>query len=294
MDYTRKIAPVNGFNMPRKRTQTGTILSPELVRFFDRMSAHFPGHVMQRVLEPDGRIHYTYVSPRLVALGLDPDAIVAETESRQDWIHPDDAQAWRAALRVSADTLETLDAEVRVIGGDGRVRWVRSIGNPRRLESGAVVWDGIALDATDKREALEALKRAKADADAAEAAKARALSSAAAALEGPLGELRAKARGDAGLGALVARFEAALRLLVDREAQAQASADDPRLQGLTERQRAVLALLGEGRSNRDIGAALGISEGTAKLHVAAILKCLGVANRTEAALIGARQGQNHL
>lgn len=276
--------------MPPKR-HDDALVTRDLARFFDRMAAHFPGHVMQRVLEPDGRVHYTYVSPGLSALGLDPEAIIAEKESSQGWVHPDDAARWRAALRGSAESLETLDEEVRVIGADGRVRWVRSIGNPRRLASGAVVWDGIALDATEKREALEALKLAKAEADAAEAAKSRALSGCASALEAPLAELRARARKDPGLAAIAAKFEAAARLLVDRSAQAvmPASDDDPRLAALTERQRTVLALLGEGKSNREIGVCLDISEGTAKLHVAAILKLLGCANRTEAALRATRR-----
>jgi DNA-binding NarL/FixJ family response regulator len=280
--------------MPKKnRTKTDEgILARDLAAFFDKMSAHFPGHVMQRVLEPDGRVRYTYVSPGLTALGLDPEAIIAADASPQDWIHPDDAPRWRVALRMSAETLETLDEEVRVIGGDGRVRWIRSIGNPRRLASGATVWDGIALDETDKREALDALRLAKAQADAAEAAKARALSGAAAEIRGPLDEIRARARVDASLDAVVADLERALLLLTDREVQEALRDDadragDPRLAALTDRQRAVLALVGGGLSNRDIGVRLGISEGTVKLHVAAILKALGVGNRTEAALIGA-------
>jgi DNA-binding NarL/FixJ family response regulator len=274
--------------MTRKR-DNDALVTRDLARFFDRMAAHFPGHVMQRVLEPDGRVHYTYVSPGLATLGLDPEAIMADAASAQSWIHPDDSARWRAALRTSAESLETLDEEVRVIGGDGRVRWVRSIGNPRRLPSGAVVWDGIALDATDKREALEALKLAKAEADAAEAAKSRALSGCAAALEAPLAELRARARKDSDLARLLDKFEAAASLLSDRTAQAELPpSSDPKLAGLTERQRSVLALLGEGKSNREIGGALGISEGTAKLHVAAILRALGAANRTEAALLAAR------
>ena len=143
------------------------VLTRELVRFFDQMSAHFPGHVMQRVLEPDGRIRYSYVSPGLSALGLDRDVIMADTSSNQSWIHPDDAGRWRAALLTSAQMLDTLDEEVRIIGDDGRVRWIRSIGNPRRVASGAVVWDGIALDVSEKREALNALRLAKMEADAA-------------------------------------------------------------------------------------------------------------------------------
>lgn len=58
-----------------------------------------------------------------------------------------------------------------------------------------------------------------------------------------------------------------------------------RLDLLTHRQRDVLALVGEGRSNKDIADALGISEGTVKVHVGAILKALGTTNRTQAALI---------
>jgi DNA-binding NarL/FixJ family response regulator len=58
-----------------------------------------------------------------------------------------------------------------------------------------------------------------------------------------------------------------------------------RLSQLTHRQIDVLALVGEGRSNKDIAQALGISEGTVKVHVGAILKALGTSNRTQAALI---------
>lgn len=60
---------------------------------------------------------------------------------------------------------------------------------------------------------------------------------------------------------------------------------------LTGRQRDVLALIARGRSNREIGEALGIAEGTAKLHVASVLKTLGVQNRTEAALLARNLGE---
>ena len=54
---------------------------------------------------------------------------------------------------------------------------------------------------------------------------------------------------------------------------------------LTKRQRDVLSLIGEGKSNRDIASTLSISEGTVKVHVGAILKTLDVSNRTQAALL---------
>lgn len=53
--------------------------------------------------------------------------------------------------------------------------------------------------------------------------------------------------------------------------------------GLTSRERDVLLLLAEGRTNRQIGEQLFISEKTASVHVSRILAKLGVANRAEAA-----------
>ncbi len=59
---------------------------------------------------------------------------------------------------------------------------------------------------------------------------------------------------------------------------------------LTQRQMVVLALIGQGLSNRDIADRLSISEGTVKVHVGAILKTLGVSNRTQAALLATELG----
>ena len=53
---------------------------------------------------------------------------------------------------------------------------------------------------------------------------------------------------------------------------------------LTERQVEVLRLLSQGKPNKLIGRSLGISEGTVKIHLAAIFRALNVRNRTEAVL----------
>jgi DNA-binding NarL/FixJ family response regulator len=52
--------------------------------------------------------------------------------------------------------------------------------------------------------------------------------------------------------------------------------------GLTPRQNDVLQLLGKGKSNAEIAHLLGLTEGTVKIHVTAVLKALGVKNRTQA------------
>ena len=59
---------------------------------------------------------------------------------------------------------------------------------------------------------------------------------------------------------------------------------------LTPREREVLELLGEGLSNRQIAERLGISEHTAKFHVASVSGKLGASSRTEAVSQGVRRG----
>jgi DNA-binding CsgD family transcriptional regulator len=59
--------------------------------------------------------------------------------------------------------------------------------------------------------------------------------------------------------------------------------------GLTQAQARVLELLAEGRSNRQIGELLGLTEGTVKIHASAIMKAMGVSNRSEAALMVTRR-----
>lgn len=55
--------------------------------------------------------------------------------------------------------------------------------------------------------------------------------------------------------------------------------------GLTKSQARVLELLAEGKTNREIGEMLDVTEGTVKIHVSAIFKALGVTNRSQALLV---------
>ena len=59
---------------------------------------------------------------------------------------------------------------------------------------------------------------------------------------------------------------------------------------LTPRQREVLVLLGQGKSNKEIARVLQLAEGTVKLHVTAILKALNVNNRTRAVVAASQMG----
>ena len=78
-----------------------------------------------------------------------------------------------------------------------------------------------------------------------------------------------------------------------RVLDAVTSVSDPvqdALAGLTPREREVLELLTQGSTNRQIGRALGVTEKTVKTHVGNLLAKLGVADRTQAAVLAVRAG----
>ena len=68
--------------------------------------------------------------------------------------------------------------------------------------------------------------------------------------------------------------------------------DDSPFSSLTPRETEILGLLAEGQSNKAIARNLGISDGTVKLHVKAILRKLEVHSRVEAAVMAVERGFN--
>ncbi|PWB69567.1 MAG: DNA-binding response regulator [Anaerolineales bacterium] len=80
-------------------------------------------------------------------------------------------------------------------------------------------------------------------------------------------------------------------LIVGTAALLFESEDEPLERGpLTERESEVLGLLAKGLANKQIAAALGISEHTVKFHVSSIYTKLNVTNRAEAVSEGLRGG----
>ncbi len=79
------------------------------------------------------------------------------------------------------------------------------------------------------------------------------------------------------------------RVVQGHEPEPPTAEEDP-FDVLTPREREILGLLAEGMSNRGIGNDLGISEGTVKVHVKAILRKLEVKSRVAAAVLAVERG----
>ncbi|GAA2272032.1 response regulator transcription factor [Streptomyces atrovirens] len=86
---------------------------------------------------------------------------------------------------------------------------------------------------------------------------------------------------------------ATTRLMARLRQEQQPQPEPETLPGLTEREREILALIGEGLTNRQIGQRLYLAEKTVKNHISRLLAKLGVERRIQAAVI-ATQAQDRL
>jgi two-component system nitrate/nitrite response regulator NarL len=83
-----------------------------------------------------------------------------------------------------------------------------------------------------------------------------------------------------------------LTMVLARAVRGEPSTEDGKqktMADLTPREKEILCLLAEGQSNKVIARNLGITDGTVKLHVKAILRKLDVHSRVEAAVIAVEQ-----
>jgi diguanylate cyclase (GGDEF)-like protein/PAS domain S-box-containing protein len=125
---------------------------------FHSLARHLPGIVFQHVRTRDGAARNTYLSGSLFEnYGIDLDAMQAEPRHFFDAIHPEDRPRLEHAMDHSAETLTGIDIRVRLRIPDDAHVWLHIMAQPHRLDDGAVVWDGLALDVTREVQAEERL-----------------------------------------------------------------------------------------------------------------------------------------
>ncbi len=124
----------------------------ETERRYLSIASNLPGAVYQRVMHRDGKIHFPYVSRGVIDThGVDAETVRRSGDMLVRLIHPDDRERFSRALQESAENLSSFDIEVRNIKPDGRVVWVRSLARPHLRDDGAIVWDGVFVDVTERK-----------------------------------------------------------------------------------------------------------------------------------------------
>ncbi|NER35878.1 MAG: PAS domain S-box protein [Oscillatoria sp. SIO1A7] len=113
-----------------------------------RLAAIAAVTIFELRLDPDGARCFPYVSEGCREIyELEPENFV----QCFDLVHKDDLAKVNETIIESARSLGRFQSEHRIVTPSGRLKWVRVIARPERQESGAVIWDGLIIDVSDRK-----------------------------------------------------------------------------------------------------------------------------------------------
>jgi PAS domain S-box-containing protein len=96
---------------------------------------------------------FVFAGPRCLGVnGVEAEAVMADAEIFFNMILPEHRGAYVAAEAEALAGLQPFDVEVAMRRADGEVRWHRIAALLREQPDGAVFWDGLQIDVTDRRE----------------------------------------------------------------------------------------------------------------------------------------------
>lgn len=131
-------------------------------RFMKKVNNQMPGVTYQLKRAPDGTLSFPYMSDGLHDLCAVASEVATDNADRVfEMIHDDDIEEVMEGIETSADQLTRWDAEARFKPPESDIKWLRVSSVPEQREDGTVVWSGVMIDVTDKKNREEELNHQK-------------------------------------------------------------------------------------------------------------------------------------
>ncbi|MDR9499520.1 MAG: PAS domain-containing protein [Hydrogenovibrio sp.] len=160
-DYTRPIYDENGDVIEIIGYLVDQTEKEHTHHRLEQLAQNVPGMIYELVLHPGGRFSLSFASPGIVELfGLSLEEVMEDASVLFERIDPEDNVLLMEAISYSAKTLTPWSKEFKVHLPNGQTRWLSAQSSPSQHEDQTVVWHGLMLDITDKKQQALALKQA--------------------------------------------------------------------------------------------------------------------------------------
>lgn len=126
----------------------------EAIAILPKVAANLPGIIFQILQRLDGSQLVLYVSSGCRELSeLEPEVIQADLQVLHTLIHPQDLQAFGESIVVATATLAPWRWEGRIITPSGKLKWIQGTSQLEQQANGDLIWDGLLMDITDRKQA---------------------------------------------------------------------------------------------------------------------------------------------
>jgi two-component system, NtrC family, sensor kinase len=126
---------------------------------FQQVATNLPGVIYQYVVHPDGTDEMFYMSPGCREIWeLEPEAVQENIDRLWERVHPQDLKGLKVSLALSARMLQLWQSEWRIMTHSGKLKWLSGVAKPEIQTNGDVIWDGLFLDITARKQTELAMR----------------------------------------------------------------------------------------------------------------------------------------
>jgi PAS domain S-box-containing protein len=121
---------------------------------FQQLAENVPGVTYQyHQYNHQGQGCFTYLSPKCLELTeIRPEVILKNADFLWKLIHPDDLNAFVDSMAQAVDTGKPWQHQYRLIIPSGKIKWIQAGGSLGKQADGSIVWDGLLLDISDRKQ----------------------------------------------------------------------------------------------------------------------------------------------
>jgi PAS domain S-box len=121
---------------------------------FQQLAENVPGVTYQyHQYNHQGRGCFTYLSPKCLELTeIRHEVILKNADFLWKLIHPDDLNSFVDSMAQAVDTGKPWQHQYRLITPSGKIKWIQAGGSLGKQPDGSIVWDGLLLDISDRKQ----------------------------------------------------------------------------------------------------------------------------------------------